>query len=114
LLDTDEIDDEREAWLELSDTIDSGEEAEDMVLTLGITCGALGTLVTAFVLVNEQRPDGDFISSVGDTVEMDHWMLSDGVVFGFLGWLPTVIAAAILPAVFTLGEARLGLGERKA
>jgi hypothetical protein len=80
----------------------------DMVLALGITCGALG------MLVNEQRPDGDFISSVGDTVQMDHWMLSDGVVFGFLGWLPSVVATAIVPAVFTLGEARLGLGgERK-
>lgn len=72
---------------------------------LSILCLSLGTLITTYVLVNEQRPDGDFIVSGPDTVGQDHWMMERGVTFGFLGWLFTLVAVVLVPSVDPLREA---------
>jgi hypothetical protein len=74
----------------------------EVLLSLAVLCGAAGTLVVALLLVNEQRPDGDNISSVAVPVQQDHWLMGRGVVFGFLGWLPTVIALPFLGVMFEL------------
>jgi len=76
-----------------------------LLLALAILCGAAGTFIVALVLVNEQHPDGDSISTTTVPVAADHWLLGKGVVFGFLGWLPTVITMPFVPVVFDLGWA---------
>ncbi|MCJ1355363.1 MAG: hypothetical protein MMC33_005354 [Icmadophila ericetorum] len=74
-----------------------------LMMVVAVMCMFFGTIITAEVLLNEQRPDGDFISSGPDTVMQDHWMLEKGVTFGFLGGFFTLVGIVLVPSVYPLG-----------
>ncbi|KAJ5444087.1 uncharacterized protein N7458_007959 [Penicillium daleae] len=70
-----------------------------MMLVLSIATFAIGTLVLSELLVNQQPPDSDFISSAPSVITSDHWMIGKAVIYANLGWLPNLVAWLCLPSV---------------
>ncbi|KAK4040196.1 hypothetical protein C8A01DRAFT_35798 [Parachaetomium inaequale] len=69
------------------------------LLVLSIVLFAGGTLLLSDLLVNNQPPDGDFVTSSPSDITADHWLMGNGIVYANLGWLPNLIALLCLPSV---------------
>lgn len=68
-----------------------------LVLSI-VLCGG-GTLLLFDLLVNNQLPDGDFVTSTASNITADHWMMGNGIIYANLGWLPNLIALLCMPSV---------------
>jgi hypothetical protein len=67
-----------------------------LVLSVVLTGG--GTALLFDLLVNNQPPDGDFVTSVSANINSDHWRMGKGIIYANLGWLPNLIALLCLPS----------------
>jgi len=68
-----------------------------LIVVFGVVLMAVANLIGAQVLVNEQRDDADFISSMGGIQTVtDHWMIGKGVWFALAGWSVGLIAVVLL------------------
>jgi hypothetical protein len=66
---------------------------------LSIVLFAGGTLLLFDLLVNNQPPDGDFVTSTSSNITADHWLMGKGIIYANLGWLPNLIALLCMPSV---------------
>lgn len=69
------------------------------LLVLSIVLFGGGTLLLFDLLVNNQRPDGDFVTSVNPNITTDHWLMGRAIIYANLGWLPNLIGLLCMPSV---------------
>jgi len=75
-----------------------------MMLVVALGTMVVGWAIATEVLVNQQKFDGNYISTLTVPVTSDHWVMSKGVIFGAMGWIPTIIATMCLPSRPVLGQ----------
>lgn len=69
----------------------------NLMLVTAVGTWVLGWAIAANLLVNQQKLDGDFISSLTVPVLSDHWIMGKGIAYGAAAWVPTLFAIACLP-----------------
>lgn len=66
-------------------------------MVFGFVLFAAGNILGAEVLVNQQRDDGDFISSIGSVRSATgHWMVERGAWIGFSAWIIGMFGALFM------------------
>jgi hypothetical protein len=71
-----------------------------LVVIMGFVLFALGNIITAEVLINEQKDMIDLFSSVENLLTVTgHWMVGKGVWIGFSAWIMGLIGAVMLNEV---------------
>ncbi|KAH6662060.1 hypothetical protein B0J14DRAFT_310612 [Halenospora varia] len=68
-----------------------------LMLVTAVGTSGVGWAITANLLVNQQKFDGNYITSLPVPVTSDHWLMGKGTVYGAVGWVPTVVAIVCLP-----------------
>jgi hypothetical protein len=68
-----------------------------LTLVGGAGCNVVASLWGTLLLVNQQSPDGNYITTLPVPVTADHWLMRRGVAYAALSWAPSIFAIVLLP-----------------